>query len=239
MKLDRPSPRGYSSPFRMKEQYARHKGRTEADASSVHAPYALLGLGVMLGWITFCLAVFPSHRSAEAPPEIPPEQRNIVLRPDPLPELAVPHPPASPLKPIRGEDRYDSMIIRVAKRHQVDPALVKAVIRAESGYDHKAVSHRGAIGLMQLMPKTAQALGVEDSFNPELNIDGGVKYLRQLMDQFDGDVRLALAAYNAGSKKVRKYRGVPPFKQTRFYLQKVFRYYRSYKQQMASDSARV
>jgi hypothetical protein len=238
MKLDRRSPRKYSSSSCMKEKGKRHSGRTAADASSVHAPHALLGLGVMLGWITFCLAVFPAHRSVEAP-EIPPEQRNIVLRPDPLPELAVPHPPASPLEPIEGEDRYDSMIIRVAKRHQVDPALVKAVIRAESAYDHKAVSHRGAIGLMQLMPKTAQALGVEDSFNPELNIDGGVKYLRQLMDQFDGDVRLALAAYNAGSKKVRKYRGVPPFKQTRFYLQKVFRFYRSYKQQMAAESARV
>lgn len=82
---------------------------------------------------------------------------------------------------------------------------------------------------MQLMPKTAEALGVGDSFDPEHNINAGVKYFRKLLNQFNGDVRLALAAYNAGSGKVRKYQGVPPFKATRYYIEKVFEYHEYYK----------
>jgi hypothetical protein len=220
----------------MGEKIDQHTGGAAADVTATPRPI-FVGLGVLFAWIGLCLAVFPMNHPSAPPTGTLLEQHTIVLRPDPLPEMAVPHPPTSPLEPIEGEDRYHSLIVRIAKRHSVDPALIKAVIRAESAYDHKAVSRRGAMGLMQLMPGTAQALGVEDSFNPELNVDGGVKYLRQLMDQFDGDVRLALAAYNAGSKKVRKYQGVPPYKQTRYYLQKVFRYYRSYKQQMASSRA--
>jgi soluble lytic murein transglycosylase-like protein len=92
---------------------------------------------------------------------------------------------------------------------------------------------------MQLMPGTAQALGVEDSFNPKQNISGGVRYFKQLVKQFNGDVELALAAYNAGSKKVRHYQGVPPFKATRHYIKKVFKYYQIYKDQMAVDMERA
>jgi soluble lytic murein transglycosylase-like protein len=101
---------------------------------------------------------------------------------------------------------------------------------AESGYNPRAISKKGAKGLMQLMPGTAQALGVENIFNPEENISGGVRYFKQLVNKF-GDVKLALAAYNAGSKKVRHYQGVPPFKATRHYIKKVFKYYQSYKNQ--------
>jgi len=91
------------------------------------------------------------------------------------------------------------------------------------------------MGLMQLMPETAQEFGVKDGFDPEHNINGGVKYLKQLMDQFEGDISLALAAYNAGSKKVRHYQGIPPFKATQYYVKKVFRYYRFYKNQMTKE----
>ena len=131
------------------------------------------------------------------------------------------------------------IVIQMASRHQVDPALVKAIIMAESGYNTRAISKRGAKGLMQLMPATAQALGVEDIFNPKQNINGGVRYFKKLVAQFDGDVELALAAYNAGSKNVRYYQGIPPFKSTRYYIKKVFKYYRIYKDQMTGkmDSA--
>jgi soluble lytic murein transglycosylase-like protein len=104
---------------------------------------------------------------------------------------------------------------------------------AESGYNARAISKKGAKGLMQLMPATAHALGVEDAFNPKQNISGGVRYFKQLVTQFDGDVTLALAAYNAGSRNVRHYQGIPPFKATRYYIKKVFKYYQIYKNQMA------
>ncbi len=127
------------------------------------------------------------------------------------------------------ESRLQPIILRAAQRYQVDPAIIKAIIMAESGFNPKAVSNKGARGLMQLMPRTAKYLGVKDSFNPEHNIDGGVRYFKTLLDRFDCDVKLALAAYNAGSRNVRKYDGVPPFKSTKFYIKKVLTYYETYK----------
>ena len=130
---------------------------------------------------------------------------------------------------------FHPIILQAANRYQVDPALIKAIIMAESGYNPRAISKMGAKGLMQLMPATAKALGVEDSFNPEHNINAGVGYFKKLLGQFDGDVKLALAAYNAGTRKVRQYQGVPPFKATHYYIKKVFEYYRFYKKQMAGE----
>jgi len=131
------------------------------------------------------------------------------------------------------ESLFHPIIIQAADRHRIDPALIKAIILAESEYNPRAISKKGARGLMQLMPRTASELGVKDAFDPELNIDAGVKYFKQLLDRFDGNIELALAAYNAGSKKVRKYRGVPPFKETKHYIKKVFNYYEYYKKKMA------
>ncbi len=130
------------------------------------------------------------------------------------------------------ERRFHPIILQEANRYEVDPCLVKAIIMAESGYNPKAISKRGAKGLMQLMPSTAEALGVEDIFNPEQNISGGVRYFKQLVNKFDGDVTLALAAYNAGSQKVQHYQGIPPFKSTQYYIEKVFKYYELYKGQV-------
>ena len=127
---------------------------------------------------------------------------------------------------------FEHFINQAATTHQVDPALIKAIIMAESRYNPKAVSKRGAKGLMQLMPVTAKSLGVEDSFDPEDNINGGVMYFKKMLDRFEGDVELALAAYNAGSRYVRKYGGVPPFRQTQTYIKKVFQYHRHYKQEV-------
>ena len=135
--------------------------------------------------------------------------------------------------------RFGSIIQQAADRHQVDPALVRAIIMAESSYNPKAISKKGAKGLMQLMPKTAESLGVVDSFNPEDNIHAGVGYFKKLMNQFDGNVEFALAAYNAGSRKVRKYQGIPPFKATRYYVKKVLQYYQTYKDQMKAETGRT
>jgi soluble lytic murein transglycosylase-like protein len=127
----------------------------------------------------------------------------------------------------RGE-RFHPLIVRVSREHNVDPALVKAIIMAESGYNPQAVSKEGAGGLMQLMPRTADSLGVQDIFDPEENVSGGVKYLKQLLNEF-GEIKLALAAYNAGSRKVRSYNGVPPIGATQVYIKKVIEYYQHYR----------
>jgi soluble lytic murein transglycosylase-like protein len=137
------------------------------------------------------------------------------------------------------EQRFHPIILKAAHRFQVDPALVKAIIMAESGYDPMAISKDGAKGLMQLMPATAEELGVEDIFNPKHNIHAGVGYFKKLLNRFDGDIKLALAAYNAGTGKVRQYQGIPPFKATRYYIKKVFEYYQIYKKQMAGEPDRA
>ncbi|MDH4204970.1 MAG: lytic transglycosylase domain-containing protein [Desulfobacteraceae bacterium] len=127
------------------------------------------------------------------------------------------------------ENRYQLLILEAAYRYKVEPAIIKAIIMAESSFNPKAVSRVGARGLMQLMPRTARSLGVEDSFKPAHNIDAGVRYFKHLLDQFDGEIKLALAAYNAGSFNVRKYGGIPPFKATKFYINKVLKYYETYR----------
>jgi len=131
-------------------------------------------------------------------------------------------------KKLKAENAFNSIIRDVADRHQVDPAIVKAIIMAESGYNPRAVSKRGAKGLMQLMPTTAKSLGVRDSFNPEQNIKAGVRYFKHLLKRFNHDTTLALAAYNAGSRHVRNYNGVPPFNSTKRYIEKVYRYHKIY-----------
>ncbi len=128
----------------------------------------------------------------------------------------------------RNPAEFDSLISSYANQYGVPKSLVKAVIHAESGYNPNAVSSKGAAGLMQLMPGTAQHLKVSDSFNPSDNIRGGVRYLKFLLDTFKGDVTLALAAYNAGLTKVAKYGGVPPYEETRNYVSKVLNYQKSY-----------
>jgi soluble lytic murein transglycosylase-like protein len=126
-----------------------------------------------------------------------------------------------------GETRFDLIIRSAALAQGLEPALVKAVIAAESNFDPQAVSHKGAQGLMQLMPQTARSLGVTDSLVPSQNIDGGSRYLRAMLDRY-GDVSRALAAYNAGPEAVDRYRGIPPYRETRAYVARVLTYYRGY-----------
>ncbi len=126
-----------------------------------------------------------------------------------------------------GARELDPLIAGIASRHRISPALVKAVIAAESGFDPAALSEKGAMGLMQLMPDTARELGVRRPFDVVENVGGGVRYLRELLDRF-GDLGLALAAYNAGPGAVDRFGGIPPFAETRRYVERVMAYYRRY-----------
>jgi soluble lytic murein transglycosylase-like protein len=126
-------------------------------------------------------------------------------------------------------NRYDQIIRRAADKFKIDSALIKAIIKAESNFNHQAVSRVGARGLMQLMPATASALQVEDAFHPENNIEGGARYLRYLLNNYRGNLSLTLAAYNAGEGTVARYNNnVPPFRETQNYINRVLSYYRDF-----------
>ena len=118
-------------------------------------------------------------------------------------------------------NRFNDHIIRASKRFEIDPALVKAVIHAESSFNPKAVSPKGALGLMQLMPATARFHGVKQPFEPSQNIEAGTRHLAQLLKKYKGNLRFALAAYNAGEEAVNQYGGVPPFSETQDYVHRV------------------
>jgi hypothetical protein len=129
-----------------------------------------------------------------------------------------------PLLPVGGvfnPDALHAMAGKIARRHGVDEALVHAVIQVESRYDPFAVSPRGAMGLMQLMPRTAERFEVANAFDPVQNVDGGVRYLKELLARYSGQVRLALAAYNAGEEAVERHGGIPPYRETVDYVKRV------------------
>lgn len=126
------------------------------------------------------------------------------------------------------EDKFDDLICEASKKYNVDPNLIKAVIKKETNFNPKLVSKVGAKGLMQLTSNTAKAIGIKDPFDPKQNIMGGTKYLGQLINKFN-DLEFALAAYNAGPGNVRKHKGIPPFKETQNYVKKVIDFYENYK----------
>jgi len=138
-------------------------------------------------------------------------------------------------RPITDSGAYDEIIDKYAKRFNVEPALVKAVIRAESGFNRMALSSAGARGLMQLMPQTARHHGVHNSWDPQENIEGGVKHLRLLIDRHGNNLSRVLAAYNAGSDQVERHKGIPPIAETQIYVGRVLRFRQEYlkKQRMA------
>jgi soluble lytic murein transglycosylase-like protein len=124
--------------------------------------------------------------------------------------------------------QFDDLIYASSERYGVDPALVRAVVKAESNFNVAALSRKGAQGLMQLMPDTARLYNIIDAFNPTENIEGGVQHLRLLLDKYRGDLQLTLAAYNAGIQAVEKYRGIPPFAETKEYVKRVLNFHQRY-----------
>ena len=129
----------------------------------------------------------------------------------------------------RSSDQYDDIIKEASHRHGVAFPLLKAIIKAESAFNPRAVSKKGALGLMQIMPKNIQLLKINDPFDPRENIMGGTRYFKELLNQFKGKLSLSLAAYNAGPNAVVKYRNIPPYKETEEYVEKVLKYYYSFK----------
>jgi hypothetical protein len=123
----------------------------------------------------------------------------------------------------RNPQEMSDVINAVSNRHHLDPDLINSVIHAESGFNPKAISPKGALGLMQLMPQTASQLGVADAFDPGANVEGGTRYLRELLERYNFDLIKALAAYNAGPQRVEQYHGVPPYYETQAYVARIVR----------------
>ena len=128
------------------------------------------------------------------------------------------------------KEAFERVFEEVAQKYQLDPALLKAIAKVESNFNPKAISPKGAMGIMQLIPSTARLVGVTDPFDPVENIHGGARYLRMLLDEFK-DLKLSLAAYNAGPEAVRQYGGIPPFPETINYVKNVIEYYRALKRE--------
>jgi len=134
-------------------------------------------------------------------------------------------PSRAPLSSSNFPSAYVDIINTACGRHGIDPALVHAIVKVESDFNPYALSRKGAMGLMQLMPQTAEVMNVGNSFNPNENIDGGVKYLRYLIDRYEGNLPLALAAYNSGETAVKKFGTIPPYRETQNYVQRIMKIY--------------
>ncbi|MBN2124257.1 MAG: lytic transglycosylase domain-containing protein [Deltaproteobacteria bacterium] len=195
------------------------------------------GIRLLPVWIALFLLFCPGeldHRNREKTSDM----AHAVLPPQNLPRIR--EKPAANLKSRAGnaaEQRFYGLILAASKRYDVDPDLVKALIKAESGYDPKAISPRGAVGLMQLMPSLAASLGVKDAFDPAHNVHGGVKHLSDLLEHFDGSVCLALAAYHAGVNRVKGRPQLP--RSTERYVERVLQYYHHYKTGMEEGGNRA
>jgi soluble lytic murein transglycosylase-like protein len=197
----------------------------------------LAGLGVRGVSAQLAYYVDESGRRVYVNPEPkpePPAQKQAVTAPKRLPKKVAPvstrpvnavptpvsyAPPAS--SEANARQSLDAVVEQTARRHDVDVNLVKAMIHTESNSNPRAVSNKGALGLMQLMPFTARDLGVTNAFDPVQNVDGGVRYLKSLLTQFGGDLSRSLAAYNAGPGAVTRYGGVPPYRETQDYVKKI------------------
>jgi soluble lytic murein transglycosylase-like protein len=204
-------------------------------APAAHAEYAILSSGARLhitGYevIGGSLRLHVSGGTVDVPAEevirIEPEE---VFAP-----VAVSTPKEGPLRV-----PYADLIRAAAEKYELDPQLVAGVVRAESNFNPRAVSTKNAQGLMQLMPGTSAQLALHHPFDPAENIDAGARYLRQLLDQFSGDVPLALAAYNAGPMRVTQYGGVPPYRETRDYIQRITKLLDRSKSRQPLDAAAI
>lgn len=186
------------------------------------------------GWAD--IYVYTAPDGAVSLSNVPGDDRYVVLvaAPPPSGALAAADRVRQPATGPAGKARYDAVVEEVSRTYGLDSALLHAVIAVESSYNPRAVSNKGAAGLMQLMPATARRYGVADAFDPLQNVSGGAQYLRDLLALFDSDVSLALAAFNAGENAVIRYgRRIPPYRETLRYVPKVLDHYRRYR--AASD----
>jgi soluble lytic murein transglycosylase-like protein len=190
----------------------------------------------LFGTLVFCAAFFAPSASAQIAKVVDPTGRQLFINAEPpvtlklsglKPRATIYLPAESSFtgrnRPAMSIDRdgAEKLVREAAERHHVDPALVRAVIETESNWNPRAYSHKGAGGLMQLIPTTAHRYGAYDVFNPQQNIDAGVKHLKWLLERYNGNLDLALAAYNAGEGAVDRAHGIPAFRETRNYVQKV------------------
>ncbi len=195
------------------------KGTREKTRVTMNLLAAFLS-ALLLGGV----AVFPGQPRAEIYKFT---DRNGVIHFTNIPDQPRYQPWFKDSGPSRGErlDRYSRLIKEVAERHDVEPALIKALVRAESDFNPSAISKKGAIGLMQLMPETLMDLDVNNPFAPAENLEAGVKHLKKLLNRFNNDIPLAVAAYNAGAEAVLEHNGVPPYRETTTFVERVLRYF--------------
>lgn len=190
---------------------------------------AIILLFALLGTLVQAESVYVYQKNgtlsfSDEPPSIEKYEVKTFSQPKALLKNAL---QASPKAVPTSTSEVRRIIGKIAPKHNVEPALIEAVVKAESAYNHRAVSRKGARGLMQLMPSTARALGVINSFDPVQNIEGGTRLLNELLTRYQ-DLNLALAAYNAGDEAVKKYKGVPPYRETIDYISKVRHYYKRF-----------
>jgi hypothetical protein len=182
---------------------------------------------VLAAWLTPVFAADKLYATRDANGTIvisdhPIDEPTVIYAVPGAPRYVTTTPVASDDESISARERYEPLVIEHSNRHALRPELVRAVIQVESGYNPRALSPKGAMGLMQLMPETARVLGVQRPYDPAQNIAGGTRYLRLLLDKYNGDELLALAAYNAGSGAVDRHgRKVPPYRETQDYVRKV------------------
>src|SRR5439155_10566434 len=185
-------------------------------------------LGALATLLTFGTSAFPPVVLGEIYQYVDGEGTIHLTNVPSDPRFRKVHAESSSRRPRVPPNDLEQAILRYSREHRLHPALLRAVIKAESDFDPTAISKAGAVGLMQLMPETAVKLAVRNPYDPEENIGGGARHLRYLLDRFHGDLALALAAYNAGEHRVDQYRTLPPIDETRHYVTKVLRFYRAF-----------
>ncbi|KSU84866.1 Transglycosylase SLT domain-containing protein [Fictibacillus enclensis] len=188
-------------------------------AAGIQSPFASSPFAMILEQLFEAAGIMPEQTTAGSQERLSvtnvSQQEQLPVKPTTAPLACKPH-----------QDIHQ-LIDQISSKYNMNPALISSIVQHESGFNPMSKSPAGAMGLMQLMPETARSLGVRNPYHAEDNLEGGIKYIKQLLDMYHGDEKLALAAYNAGPGNVAKYRGIPPFKETQSYVAKVLHTYQA------------